>query len=32
VQCGERGMAEAGYSYREILGHYYPWTRLKKVF
>ncbi len=31
-QWGARGMAEAGYSYREILGHYYPWTRLKKVF
>ncbi len=31
-QWGARGMAEAGYSYREILRHYYPGTRIKKVF
>ncbi len=31
-QWGARGMAGAGYSYREILRHYYPGTRLKKVF
>jgi stage II sporulation protein D len=31
-QWGARGMAEAGYSYREILGHYYPGARVKKVY
>jgi len=31
-QWGARGMAEAGYSYKEILRHYYPGTRLKKLF
>ena len=28
-QWGAKGMAEEGYSYREILGHYYPGTRLE---
>ncbi len=31
-QWGARGMAEAGYSYKEILKHYYPGARLKKLF
>ncbi|MFQ5427464.1 MAG: SpoIID/LytB domain-containing protein [Thermodesulfobacteriota bacterium] len=31
-QWGARGMAEAGASYREILRHYYPGARLKKLF
>jgi len=30
-QWGARGMAEAGYSYKEILRHYYPGARLKKL-
>jgi stage II sporulation protein D len=31
-QWGAKGMAENGYSYREILRHYYPGTRLKKAY
>jgi len=31
-QWGARGMAEAGYTYKEILRHYYPGARLKKLF
>ncbi len=31
-QWGARGMAERGYSYREILGHYYPGTRVKRIY
>lgn len=31
-QWGARGMAEAGASYKEILRHYYPGARLKKLF
>jgi len=27
-QCGAKGMAEAGASYREILSHYFPNTTL----
>lgn len=31
-QWGAKGMAEAGYSYRRILGHYYPGTTLKRIY
>jgi stage II sporulation protein D len=31
-QWGAKGMAENGYSYRKILRHYYPGTRLKKAY
>jgi stage II sporulation protein D len=31
-QWGAKGMAENGYSYRQILKHYYPGTKLKKVY
>ncbi len=31
-QWGARGMAERGYSYREILKHYYPGTKLKRIY
>ncbi|MDH4227633.1 MAG: SpoIID/LytB domain-containing protein [Deltaproteobacteria bacterium] len=31
-QWGAKGMADAGYSYKKILDHYYPGTRLKKVY
>lgn len=30
-KCGAKAMAESGYNYQEILGHYYPNTRLVKV-
>ena len=30
-QVGAYGMASAGYSYREILGHYYPGTEIQKL-
>jgi stage II sporulation protein D len=30
-QWGARGMAEEGFSYKEILGHYYPDAKIKKV-
>ena len=31
-QWGAKGMAENGYSYRQILKHYYPGTKLKRVY
>lgn len=31
-QWGAKGMAENGYSYKEILKHYYPGTDLKKIY
>ncbi len=31
-QWGARGMAERGYSYKEILRHYYPGTRIKRIY
>ncbi len=31
-QWGARGMAEQGKNYREILNHYFPGTRIKKVY
>lgn len=31
-QWGAMGMAEAGYSYRQILGHYYRGARLKQLY
>lgn len=31
-QWGAKGMAEDGYTYREILGHYYPGTRIKRAW
>ncbi len=31
-QWGAKGMAENGYSYRQILRHYYPGTKLKRVY
>lgn len=31
-QWGARGMAEKGYSYDEILEHYYPGTRINRVY
>jgi len=31
-QWGAKGMADKGYSYTEILRHYYPGTRLKRVY
>ncbi len=31
-QWGAKGMAENGYSYREILSHYYPGTTLDKAY
>lgn len=31
-QWGAKGMAENGYTYREILRHYYPGTRLKRAY
>ncbi|RTH15305.1 stage II sporulation protein D, partial [Thermus scotoductus] len=30
-QWGAKGMAEAGYGYREILGHYFPGTFLSDL-
>jgi stage II sporulation protein D len=30
-QIGANGMARAGRSYREILAHYYPGTRLARL-
>ncbi len=30
-QWGARGMAEKGYNYKEILKHYYPDTKIKKI-
>jgi len=30
-QWGARGMAEAGFAYREILGHYFPGTFLSDL-
>lgn len=30
-QIGANGMARAGYSYRDILAHYYPGTRLARI-
>jgi Sporulation protein and related proteins len=30
-QWGARGMAEAGFGYREILGHYFPGTSLSDL-
>lgn len=31
-QWGAKGMAENGYSYREIIRHYYPGTALRKAY
>jgi len=31
-QWGAKGMAEAGYSYADILRHYYPGTRIKRAY
>jgi stage II sporulation protein D len=31
-QWGAKGMADNGYSYRQILKHYYPGTKLKRVY
>lgn len=31
-QWGARGMAEKGYTYKEILRHYYPGTKLVRVY
>ncbi len=31
-QWGAKGMAERGYSYREILGHFYPGTRIVRLY
>lgn len=30
-QWGARGMAEAGFAYREVLGHYFPGTFLSDL-
>jgi len=30
-QYGARGMSRAGYSYRAILGHYYPGTTVEPI-
>ena len=30
-KCGAKVMADSGYNYKEILGHYYPNTELRKV-
>lgn len=31
-QWGAKGMAEKGYSYKDILDHYYPGTKIKKAY